>query len=211
MVTSLARTRVKICGITRVEDAGAAARAGADAIGLVFEPASPRYVEVERARAIAASLPPFVTVVGLFVNAAPERIREVLSRVRIDLIQFHGAETPAQCRLHPRPYIKAVSMREAVDLHAVQSAYGDAAGLLLDAYSPGVAGGSGTAFDWTRVPRDLDKPVILAGGLTPANVAEAVRTTRPYAVDVSSGVESAKGVKDAGKIAAFIEAVRNLP
>jgi phosphoribosylanthranilate isomerase len=201
---------VKICGITRVEDADAAVRAGADAIGLVFEPASPRYVEIERAQAIAASLPPFVTVVGLFVNATPDRIREVLSRVRIDLIQFHGAETPAQCRLHSRPYIKAVSMREAVDLHAVQSAYGDATGLLLDTYSPDVAGGSGATFDWTRVPRDLEKPVILAGGLSPANVAEAVRTARPYAVDVSSGVESAKGIKDAGKIAAFIETVRSI-
>jgi phosphoribosylanthranilate isomerase len=202
---------VKICGITRLEDAQTAARAGADAIGLVFEPASPRYVALDRAQAIAASLPPFVSVVALFVNAAPDRIREVLSRVRIDLIQFHGAETPAQCRLHPRPYIKAVSMREVVDLHSVQAAYDDAAGLLLDAFSPAVAGGSGTTFDWTRVPRDLAKPVILAGGLSPANVAEAVRTARPYAVDVSSGVESAKGIKDAGKITAFIEAVRNVP
>jgi phosphoribosylanthranilate isomerase len=204
------RTRVKICGITRIEDAQAAARAGADAIGLVFEPASPRYVELDRAQAISASLPPYVTVVGLFVNAAPDRIREVLSRVHIDLIQFHGAETPAQCRLYPRPYIKAVSMRESVDLHSAQSAYGDAAGLLLDAYSPTAAGGTGTAFDWTRVPRDLEKPVILAGGLTPMNVAEAIRTVRPYAVDVSSGVESSKGIKDAGVIAAFFEAVQNI-
>jgi phosphoribosylanthranilate isomerase len=202
------RTRVKICGITRLEDAFAAVEAGADALGLVFEVSSPRHVTIDRAGAIAAALPPFVTVVGLFVNAPPERIRETLGRVRVDLLQFHGSETPEQCRLYPRPYIKAVPMREGVDLLAIQAAYGDAAGLLLDAYSPDLSGGGGKTFDWARIPRGLSKPLILAGGLNPENVADAVRAVRPYAVDVSSGVERSKGIKDAGKITAFVNAVR---
>lgn len=202
------RTRVKICGITRLEDAAAAARAGADAIGLVFDPHSPRYVAPERAADIARSVPPFVTVVGLFVNAEPARIRETLSRVRIALLQFHGSETPEQCRLYDFPYLRAVRMQEGVDLHAQARAYVDAAGLLLDTHEPSVAGGSGRRFDWSRVPRDVAKPIILAGGLTPENVAEAARAVRPYAVDVSSGVEKAKGIKDADKIAAFVRAVR---
>ena len=202
------RTRVKICGITRIEDAQAAVRAGADAIGLVFDDRGPRYVRLEQAEAIVRALPPFVTVVGLFVNAARGRIDEVLSRVPLDLLQFHGTETPEQCRLYQRAYIKAIAMQPDVDLHALEALYAEAQGLVLDSYSTAVAGGSGQAFDWARVPRDLKKPVILAGGLTPANVAEAVRIVRPYAVDVSSGVELSKGIKDAEKISAFIEAVR---
>lgn len=202
------RTRVKICGITRVDDARAAVQAGADAIGLVFDPQSPRYVTTERAATIALAVGPFVTVVGLFVNAEPERIRNTLSRVPVSLLQFHGFETPDQCCLYDLPYIKAVRMQDDVDLHAQARAYGDAAALLLDAYAPTVAGGSGQTFDWKRIPPDLGKPVILAGGLTSANVGEAVRTVRPYAVDVSSGVEVTKGIKDPKKIEAFIRAVR---
>lgn len=203
------RTRVKICGITRVEDALAAARAGADAIGFVFDPNSPRCVSLDRARAIARALPPFITVVGLFVDAAPERIREALSRLDLDLLQFHGTETPEQCRQYARPYVKAIRMHPDVDLRAEARRYADAAGLLLDSFVADVAGGSGRAFDWERIPRDLARPLILAGGLTPGNVGEAIRRVHPYAVDVSSGVEQSKGVKDPDKIAAFLKAVRD--
>jgi phosphoribosylanthranilate isomerase len=201
------RIRVKICGITRVEDALAAAAFGADAIGLVFVEASPRCVSAERARAIAAALPPFISVVGLFVDAPATRIHEVLGQVPLDLLQFHGRETPEECRQFGRPYIKAVRMAPDVDLAAEARRYAQAAGLLLDAYDPQLAGGTGATFDWTRVPPDLGKPVILAGGLTPENVARAIQAVRPYAVDVSSGVEQSKGVKDAAKVAAFVEAV----
>ena len=203
------RTRVKICGITRIEDALAAARAGADAIGLVFEPKSPRCVKPDQALSIVRALPPFVTVVGLFVNAAPDTVETILGRVPLDLLQFHGDETPEQCRRYHRPYIKAIHMRPEVNLPEQARRYTDAEGLLLDTAAANVAGGSGEAFDWSLVPSGLDKPVILAGGLTPENVAEAVRKVRPFAVDVSSGVEQAKGIKDAAKISAFIEAVRN--
>ncbi len=202
------RTRVKICGITRVEDGLAAADAGADAIGLVFEPASPRCVGIAEARRIIAALPPFITVVGLFVDAPPERIREVLSEVKLDLLQFHGAEQPADCRLFNRPFVKAVRMRDDVDVRVEEEHYADAAGLLLDSYVADRSGGSGKAFDWNRIPPDLTKPVILAGGLTPESVAEAIRRVRPYAVDVSSGVELSSGIKDPTKIAAFMNAVR---
>lgn len=204
----MSRTRVKICGVTRIEDALAAAQAGADAVGLVFDAKSPRCVGLDQAAAIARALPPFVTVVGLFVNAAPERIREVLSRVNLDLLQFHGTETPEQCRLYHRPFIKAVHMQPGTDLHAGARVYAEAAGLVLDAYHPDAAGGTGERFDWALVPRGLAKPIILAGGLNPDNVRAAIQTVRPYAVDVASGVEAGKGVKDAQKISAFIEAVR---
>ncbi|OGI52964.1 MAG: N-(5'-phosphoribosyl)anthranilate isomerase [Candidatus Muproteobacteria bacterium RIFCSPHIGHO2_02_FULL_65_16] len=202
------RTRVKICGITRVEDALAAAQAGADAVGLVFDPKSPRCVGLDQAAAIARALPPFVTVVGLFVNGAPERIREALSRVNLDLLQFHGTETHEQCRIYNRPFIKAVHMQPGTDLHASARVYAEAAGLVLDAYHPGAAGGTGESFDWALVPRGLAKPIILAGGLNPGNVRAAIQAVRPYAVDVASGVEAGKGIKDAQKISAFIEAVR---
>jgi phosphoribosylanthranilate isomerase len=201
------RTRVKICGITRVEDALAAVAAGADAIGLVFAEVSPRHVSVDQARAIRAALPPLVSVVGLFVDAAPGHIRAVLGQVAIDLIQFHGRETPEHCRGYGRPYIKAVSMRPDVDLPTAARQYDDAAGLLLDTHSVSAAGGTGEAFDWARVPHDLGRPLILAGGLTPDNVAQAIRQVRPYAVDVSSGVEQAKGIKDPAKIMAFMRGV----
>lgn len=203
------RTRVKICGITGVQDALAAVAAGADAIGLVFEEASPRCVTVDRARAIVTVLPPYVTAVALFVNAEPGRIADVLNRVGVNLLQFHGDETPDLCRRFGRPYVKAVRMRAGVDPHAYASDFADAAGLLLDTYAHGSVGGTGETFEWARVPRDVAKPIILAGGLTPDNVKAAIDAVGPYAVDVSSGVERSKGVKDAAKMAAFISAVRS--
>lgn len=202
-------TRIKICGITRPQDGLCAARAGADAIGLVFYPKSPRAVTIEQAQAICAVLPPFVTTVALFVDAEHFAVEDVLSEVPIDLLQFHGAETPAQCGAFAIPYIKAIRMRDDADLTDAASQYHDARGLLIDAYSPTEAGGTGEVFDWTRVPNDLDTPIILAGGLQPGNVAEAIHSVRPYAVDVSSGVEADKGIKDADKIAAFVAAVRS--
>jgi phosphoribosylanthranilate isomerase len=204
------RTRVKICGITRIEDAIAAARAGADAIVFVFDSNSPRYVSSDQALNITRAIPPYVTTVGLFVDASPDKIEAILKRVMLDLLQFHGHETPDQCRRYHRPYIKAIPMKANVNLHEKLRLYGDAAGLLLDTHDLQVAGGSGQTFDWGRVPADLNKPLILAGGLTPENVGEAIRRVRPYAVDVSSGVELTRGVKDAGKIADFIEAVRKI-
>ena len=199
------RTRVKICGITRPEDGVVAARAGADAIGLVFYSGSPRGVDIARARAVVERLPPFVTVVGLFVNAEERFIRRVLAGVPLDLLQFHGDEPPELCRIYGRPYIKALRMHEAMDVHREAERYRDAAGLLLDAWHPDLRGGSGHRFDWDRFPADVDKPLILAGGLTPENVARAVESVRPYAVDVSSGVESAKGIKDPVLIERFVQ------
>lgn len=201
------RTRVKICGITRAEDAAVAAEYGADAIGLVFHSGSPRAVDIGRAQAIARVLPPFVTVVGLFVNAEHFVIEEVLCHVRIDVLQFHGDESPADCGGYGRPYIKAVPMRGAVELQELEDRYSDASALLLDTYSPAGGGGTGKTFEWSWVPRNANKPIILAGGLTPRNVGDAIRAVRPYAVDVSSGVEVAKGIKDVDKVAAFMRAV----
>jgi phosphoribosylanthranilate isomerase len=203
------RTRVKICGITSAGDAQAAARHGADAIGLVFYAPSPRCVTAEQARAIAAATPPFVSRVALFVNPSDEEVRAVLATCRVDLLQFHGEETPAFCRQFGVPYLKALRIRKGLDLLELLSPYDDAAGWLLDTYRPDFYGGTGEAFDWDLIPADLARPVVLSGGLTVANVAEAIRRVRPWAVDVSSGVEAAKGVKDAAKIAAFIQGVRN--
>jgi phosphoribosylanthranilate isomerase len=200
---------VKICGITRVEDALAAARAGAHAVGFVFHPPSARCVEPDAAAALVRALPPFVTAVGLFVDAEPERVRRTAARARIGLLQFHGDETPAYCRQFGLPYLKAVRVRPGMNLLQYAHDFHDAAGLLLDAYVEGVPGGTGATFDWDLIPRALPLPVVLSGGLTPENVAEAVRRVRPWAVDVSSGVESAKGIKDAAKIAAFISGARN--
>lgn len=201
------RTRVKICGITSPEDALAAADAGADAIGLVFYADSPRHVTPERAAEICRVLPPFVMPVGLFVDAAPAEIERVLAAVPLGLLQFHGEESPSACARYARPYLKAVRMRDGVDVAAEMARFGSAAGILLDAYNRAVAGGTGEVFDWERVPKELGRRVILAGGLHPDNVAEAVAALRPYAVDVSSGVESEPGAKDAGRIVRFIEAV----
>ena len=202
-------TAVKICGITRPEDALAAARAGAHAIGLVFYAKSPRHVTPARAAEVIRVLPPFVTTVGLFVDATAEEVRATLSEAPVGLLQFHGDETPEFCRQFKRPYVKAVRVKPGVNLLQYAQDFHDAKALLLDAYVEGLHGGSGAAFDWSLIPRGLPLPVILSGGLTPENVMEAVRRVRPSAVDVSSGVESAKGIKDAQKIAAFIKGVRN--
>ncbi len=207
MLTDSMRTRVKICGITRVEDAQAAAQAGADAIGLVFHAASPRSVTVPQAQAICRALPPFVSTVALFVNAGREQVTSVLEAVPVDLLQFHGAEPVEDCRGYGRPYIKAIGMQPGIDPLALMQAYGDATGFLLDAYQPDIHGGGGVAFDWARVPAQCDRPVVLAGGLTPDNVAGAIAQARPFAVDVSSGVEQQKGIKSAEKIRAFMRGV----
>jgi len=204
----LSVVRSKICGITRVEDALAAASAGADAIGLVFYAASPRAVNLQQARAIVAALPPFVTTVGLFVNASRCEIGEILDAVPLDLLQFHGDERPEDCEGHGRPYIKALRVRSGDDIAALAARYSGARGILLDTYVAGVPGGTGEAFDWSLVPQGLGKPLILAGGLNPANVGAAIAQVRPYGVDVSGGVEAGKGIKDAGKVRAFLEEVR---
>lgn len=203
------RTRVKVCGITLVEDALAAVKHGCDAIGLVFYEKSPRHVHVRRAAEIAAALPPFVCTVGLFVDAAEAEVRAVLKAVRLDVLQFHGNESPAYCAQFNMPFLKAVRVRPETNLVQYATDYAGAKALLLDAYAEGVPGGTGQVFDWGLIPTDLSKPVILAGGLSPANVAEAIRRVRPYAVDVSGGVEREKGIKDADKIAAFMRGVGN--
>jgi phosphoribosylanthranilate isomerase len=202
------RTRVKICGFTQAEDAARAAALGADALGLVFHGPSPRNVSVGQAQAIASAVPAFVTVVGLFVDAEPARVREVCGSVRVDLLQFHGEESPAYCAAFGRPYLKALRMKPGADVGAAARRYAGAAGLLLDAYHPEEQGGTGMSFDWRRAEAGCPLPLILAGGLTPANVKEALATVRPYAVDVSSGVEGErKGIKDHGKMAAFLREV----
>lgn len=201
------RTRIKICGLTREQDVDAAVAAGADAIGLVFYPKSPRYVSPERAAELARRVPPFVTIVGLFVNASAEDIRAVLERVPVNLLQFHGGEDEAQCRAWPIPYIRAARVRPGMDLVQYAIDFSSARGILLDAFVEGFGGG-GQTFDWSMIPATMPLPIVLSGGLTADNVGEAVRRLRPPAVDVSSGVESAKGIKDAAKIAAFVAAVR---
>ncbi|MDE2341803.1 MAG: phosphoribosylanthranilate isomerase [Betaproteobacteria bacterium] len=203
------RTRIKICGITRPEEARAAALAGADAIGLVFHPASPRALEVEQAAEIVASLPPFVSAVGLFVDAPAARIQSVLSQVRLDCLQFHGNEAPADCERFEVPYIKVARIRAGFDLIQYAVGYRHARAILVDAYVPGQPGGTGRTFDWGLLPESLPLPLILSGGLAPDNVALAVRTVHPWAVDVSSGVESAPGRKDPEKVLQFIEEARN--
>jgi phosphoribosylanthranilate isomerase len=200
--------RIKICGITRVEDGLAAARAGADAIGLVFADKSPRRIDPDQARAISDALPPFVTTVALFVNASAEAVRATIARVRPHCLQFHGEEPPDYCAAFGLPWLKAVRVRPGVDLLQFAAHYAGAQGLLLDAYCPTAHGGTGERFDWGLIPAHLPRPVVLAGGLTPANVGEAVRFAKPWAVDVSSGVEAAPGIKDAAKIAAFVKEVR---
>lgn len=202
------RTRVKICGLTRTEDVQAACEAGADAIGLVFYPPSPRAVTVEQARSILLDVPPFVTVTALFVNPSVDEVQAVLAQIpAISLLQFHGDESAAFCRQFGRAYIKAIPMRDDVDLAQQALLYEDALGLLVDTYKPGIPGGSGESFDWHRLPQSLSKPLILAGGLTPDNVAEAIQQVAPYAVDVSGGVEASKGVKDTAKVIAFMASV----
>ncbi len=204
------RTRVKVCGITRADDALAAADLGADAIGLVFYPPSPRAVDIGQARNIVRAVPPFVTVVALFVNPSAEDVAAVLRAIPTDLLQFHGSEAPQDCLRFGRPYIKAIPMRHDADLTRSARDYESARALLLDTYKEGVPGGTGSRFDWSMIPDDVGKPVILAGGLTVENVASAIRQVRPYAVDVSGGVEASKGIKDARKIAAFIREVNSV-
>lgn len=196
--------RVKICGITRLQDLHAACDAGADALGFVFYEKSPRHLTIESAAMLVRDLPPFVQAVGLFVNAGPDFIETVLQTVPLDLLQFHGDETAADCMRFGRPWIKAVRVNQGTDLLKCAADFDAARGLLLDAWVPGVPGGSGERFDWSLIPPDLSRPIVLSGGLTPDNVAEAVRRVRPWAVDVSSGVEASKGIKDAHKIARFI-------
>lgn len=200
--------RVKICGITRNEDMSAACAAGADALGFVFYAKSPRNLSIEQAASLIKALPPFVQSVGLFVDAEPGFVRAVLEAVPLDLLQFHGGENPEYCRQFGRPYLKAVRVRRGVDLVKYESDFSDARALLLDAFVPGVPGGTGERFDWRLIPAGLNRPIILSGGLNPDNVTEAVQAVQPWAVDVSSGVESAPGIKDAAKVAAFIERAR---
>ncbi|TRW90749.1 phosphoribosylanthranilate isomerase [Candidatus Methylobacter oryzae] len=201
------RTRVKICGFTRVEDAVYAAQLGVDAIGLVFYPPSPRNVDIDHAVKIVNALPAFVSVVALFVDEQDSRIREVLEQVPIDCLQFHGDEPAEACRLYGKRYMKAVRMQDGIDIPSLARQYHDAAGLLLDAYHPGAKGGTGSRFDWNRIPEHCELPIILAGGLDENNARQAVQAVKPYALDVSSGVEAEKGVKDALKMAAFVREV----
>lgn len=204
------RTRVKICGITRPADAAAASRLGADSIGLVFHESSPRAVDLQTARAVRTAVPPFVTVAALFMDAPVERVREVLAAVQVDLLQFHGSESPEYCTGFGRPYIKAVPMGGGSPPEQVIGAHEQALGFLLDSHGVGEQGGSGIVFDWKGIPDLHGRPLILAGGLGPYNVAEAVRQVGPWAVDVSSGVESAPGVKDARRMASFINEVQRV-
>jgi len=204
----MSRTRIKICGIKEARHALVAANAGADAIGLVFHRDSPRYVTPGTAANIAAVLPPFVMAVGLFVDANDRKVRQTLREVHLDLLQFHGAEEPDFCASFGVPYIRAVPMGEGVDLLEWAGRFATARALLLDAHAPGEMGGTGRTFDWAAIPRDLPMPLILSGGLDPSNVGRAVREVKPWAVDVSSGVEATRGTKDAQKIVEFIRSVQ---
>ena len=201
------RTRVKICGFTRVEDAVYAANLGVDAIGLVFYPPSPRHVGIEQAIKIVNALPAFTSIVALFADEEESKIRDVLARVPVDCLQFHGDEPAEACRIYGKRYLKAVRMQDDIDIGALALSYHDAAGLLLDAYHPGVKGGTGSQFDWELIPKQCNLPIILAGGLDETNAKQAVQSVRPYALDVSSGVEADKGIKDSHKMAAFIKQV----
>ena len=203
-------TRIKICGIKHLDDALKAVECGADAIGLIFVEKSPRYTSLAAARVIAESLPPFVTVVGLFMDALEETVREALKVVPLNLLQFHGEESPEFCDQFEMPYIKVLRMRENVNVVAFAQEYPNAAGILLDTYDKGVGGGTGQSFDWSLIPEDIPLPLILAGGLNPENVASAVETVKPYAVDVSSGVESERAIKDHKKIEQFINEVQRV-
>lgn len=204
----MTRTRIKICGLTRPEDVHSAVSAGVDAIGLVFYGVSQRYVEPELGRKLAMLVPPFVTRVGLLVNEEPVTVREILASVPLELLQFHGDEDEAYCRQFGVPYIKAARVRPGVDLVEFAASFPSARALLLDAFSESY-GGAGRTFDWSLIPQPLPLPIILSGGLSSVNVADGIRKLRPWAVDVSSGVESAKGIKDAAKMAAFVAAVKH--
>jgi phosphoribosylanthranilate isomerase len=202
-------TAIKICGMTNIEDALVAAHSGAQAIGMILFTGSPRYIAPDQARGIVDALPPFVTPVALLVDPSAEQVEQVIEQVRPGLLQFHGDEPPEFCRGFSVPYIKALRVRPDTDLLQYARDYSSAKGLLLDAFVEGVHGGTGTSFDWGLIPRELPLPLILAGGLNPQNVTEAVERVRPWAVDVSSGVEISKGKKDAARIAAFVRGVRD--
>ena len=204
----MSRTRIKICGLTRPQDVRAAVDHGADAIGFVFYPPSPRYVSFERAAELARLVPPFVSIVGLFVNPAPDFVREALAKVPLQVLQFHGDEQETNCVGFGLPYIKAARMRPGLDLLKYAACFPGAQGLLVDAFVEGYGGG-GETFDWSLIPSKLPLPLILSGGLNAGNVAEAVRCVQPWAVDVSSGVEAAKGIKDAVRIIEFVAGVQH--
>ena len=204
------RTRIKICGLTRESDVAAAVKAGADALGLVFYSNSPRHIDLQTAEKLLCFVPPFVSVVGLFVNPTAEEVRAVLNRVPLAVLQFHGEESPAFCAQFGLPYLKAIRVRRDVDLLQCAAEFSGAQGLLLDAFVEGTHGGTGAAFDWQLIPENLPLPIILSGGLHEGNVAEAIKQVRPYAVDVSSGVELSKGIKDSAKIAAFTNEVKKI-
>ncbi len=201
--------RVKICGITRVEDALLAAQQGADAIGFVFWRQSARFISPTQAREIVLHLPPFVNVVGVYVDPSPEWVEETSITAGLNLLQFHGEETPEFCNQFKLPYIKALRVRKEMDLLQYGKLYQNAKGLLLDAYTAGMPGGTGQVFDWNLIPTDFPLPLVLSGGLNSDNVVNAIRQVMPWAVDVSSGVEAAKGIKDVNKISAFMQGVKN--
>ena len=207
MKTIVMRVRTKICGITSVADGLVVAQAGVDAIGLVFYAKSPRAVNAAQAQEIVAALPPFVSTVGLFVNATPDEINAVLAMVPLDVLQFHGDETPEFCERFSRPYFRALRMQPGVDIAQLAAQYSSAQGILLDAWVPGVPGGTGERFDWAQIP-SLAKPLILAGGLNAHNVTQAMDEVQPWAVDVSGGVEASHGIKDADKVRQFLYAVQ---
>lgn len=209
-VDMLFKTRIKVCGITSVDDALAAVNAGADAIGLVFYEKSQRNVSIDQANIIAGSVPPFISVVGLFVDADDAFLQDVLDQVPLTLLQFHGNEQDDWCRRWQRQYIKALRVRPGMSLEKAVADYPGASGVLLDAYRKGIPGGTGESFDWNLIPESLNKPVVLAGGLHANNVGQAISRVAPYGVDVSSGVEIKPGIKDHNEIAAFIEAVSNV-
>lgn len=201
------RTRVKICGLTSVEDAESVVDAGADAIGLVFYEPSPRHVQLSQAARIGKSVPAFISKVALFVNPDVDYVKSVLASVDIDLIQFHGEETPEFCQQFNKPYMKAVRMRQETDLYELASLYDSASAILLDAYVAGVPGGTGERFNWDWIPQDLPKKIVLAGGLDETNVQQAIQSASPFAVDVSGGVEASKGKKSVSKIHKFMQQV----
>ena len=201
------RTRVKICGFTQVKEAVVAAELGVDAIGLVFYPPSPRHVSIDQAIEIVNALPAFVTVVALFVDEKESVIRQVMEQVSIDCLQFHGDEPAEACRIYNKPYMKAVRMKADLSIATIAEQYHDASALLLDAYHSGIKGGSGQRFDWDLIPKECSLPIVLAGGLDQNNAQQAIQSVKPYALDVSSGVELDKGVKDVAKMAAFIQAI----
>lgn len=201
-------TRIKICGITCVEDALAAVEAGTDAIGLVFYAPSPRAVTIDQAAQICKALPPFITTVGLFVNASCEDVFTISSKLSLGLLQFHGEESPEYCEQFNQPWIKALRVQPSTNIIEIMQPYNKAQGILLDSYVAGVQGGTGTTFDWSLIPQQSDKPIILAGGLTVENVQQAIQIAKPYAVDVSGGVEITKGIKDHNKMRAFINKVK---